>query len=331
MLSDLIFRLSQVFEYKTNNTDTRKKTLAFINAAGREVWHSSDLPGSMMEQLFVMDRTLNQVSLPWYVDEIRAMRRRGTGMKVQLQDLRPRYHATPWKQPYHIFRVKGKSPLIVPLSAASQLTVTLGEAEDEALTVTIMGQTSTSARARQQLTFLPGATTHTTTLQFTTEAPFGVTDIVKDRRTNTDITITDALGNTVALLPAPSLRASNTIVSLTDDMSPAAQLDDTIEVLFKTPYPEMYYDEDTFAGSQQLEDAVYWFARSHYSSSMTDEGSSARAILEKQNAMSILQAVVENMESNVERTMEVAPNRFASAWQRSMFGNIPAGGSDYYR
>lgn len=330
MLSDLIYRLSQVFEYKTNTTETRVKTLAFINAAGRELWNSSDLPGSVMEQMFEFDRSQRQVSLPWYVDQIRAMRRHNTGTKIVMQDLRPRYHSSPWRQPYNVFRIRGRTPLIKPLAAASQLTVTLGAAETEPLTVTIVGQTSVADRSRQQLNFLPGATTHTSSLQFTTANPFGVTDIIKSRRTIADVSITDATGVVVATIPASTTRAVNTIVTLTDYDNPSAQIDDTIEVLFKLPYPELYYDEDTFASSPILEDAIYWMARSHYSSSMTDENSGARAVAEKQNAVAILRQLVENMESDAEHMMQTSPNRFSPSRGVGLIGAIPNSNIDYY-
>ena len=330
MLSDLIYRLSQVLEYKTNNAETRVKTLSFINAAGRELWNTSDLPGSVMEQTFEFDRTLRQVSLPWYVDQIRAMRRRNTGTKVIMQDLRPRYHHSPWRQPYNTFRIRGKTPLLRPLAAASQLTATLGAAETEPLTVTLIGQTSVADRTRQQLSFLPGATTHTSSLQFTTALPFGVTDIVKSRRTLADVTVTDATGATVAIIPASALRASNTIVTLTDYDNPSAQIDDTIDVLFKLPYPELFNDEDTFASSTILEDAIYWMARSHYSSSMTDEFSGARAVAEKQNAMQLIRQFVENMETDAEHMIQTSPNRFSPSRSLGLLGAIPTGNVDYY-
>lgn len=332
MLGDLITRLSIVFDYKSNNTATREKTLGFINAAAREIWHMTDLPGSLMEQAFAFDRSRGQVSLPWYVDHVRAMRRRNTGTKLVLEDLRPRYHHTPWRQPYWNFRIKGTSPLHTPLTAESQLTVTLGAAESSAIEVTIVGQTTTAARAREVLTFLPGATTATTTAQFTTENPFGVTQISKSNRTAADVTITDGTDTEVAVIASTEKFAKNTIISVTDLDNPAPQVDDTIEVLFKLPCFELANDEDLFANSPQLEDALYWLARSHYHSTFLDAdgNSSNMAVAEQAKAMAVLEAFVQNLESDAEHKIQAAPNRFAETWAQNRVANIGSSGSDYY-
>jgi hypothetical protein len=333
MLGDLINRLSLVFDYKSSATGpTRDKTLAIINAAAREIWHMTDLPGSLMEQAFTFDRSQNQISLPWYVDHIRAVRRRNTGTKIILEDMRPRYHHTPWRQPYWTFRIKGTSPLIKPLAAESQLTVTLGAAEAKTVEVAITGQSTTASRTREVLRFLPGATTATTTAQFTTEAPFGVTSITKDSRTLADVTVTDALGNTVAMIASTEKMAKNTIISVTDLDNPAQSLDDVMEVLFKLPCFELYYDEDLFANSPQLEDALYWLARSHYHSTFLDAdgNSSNMAVAENAKAMEVLTAFVENLESDAEHKIQVGINRFSEAWAQNRVANIGASGGDYY-
>lgn len=331
MLSDLISRLSLVFDYKTNNDATRLKTLATINAAAREIWHMTDLPGSLMEQTFSIDRSKNQISLPWYVDHVRAVRRRNTGTKILLEDLRPRYHHAPWRQPYWTFRIKGTSPLIQPLAAESQLRVVLGAAESQPVTVTINGQSTTSVRARESLTFLAGSTTATTDAQFTTENPFGVVSITKDVRTLADVSVYDAQNNLVATIANTEKVAKNTIISVTDMENPAASpYDDVYEVLFKTPCFELYNDEDVFANSPQLEDAVYWLARSHYHSAFADELSGAQSVSEKVNAMDVLRKFVENLESDVEHSIEVAPNRFGESWANTRVLNAGRSPSDYY-
>jgi hypothetical protein len=328
MLSDLLSRLSLVYDFKVNNTETREKTLALINAAGREMWAATDLPGSVMEQVFILDAAQNQVSLPWYVDQVRAMKWR-TGGKITLTDARPRYHHSPFRQTFDNYRVKHKTPLHTPLSAESQLRVELGAAETEPITVTIIGQTTTAMRTRQVLRILAGATEATTTLQFTTEAPFGVTDIVKSARTTADVRIYDALDNEVAFIAASERRASNTIVAITDVDSPASTPANAVEVLYKLPYPELYYDEDTFNGMPMLEDAVYWLARSNYHYTFTNEEAMAQAVLEKQNAMEVLAKIVENHDTATENKLQFGPNRYEAPWLTRV--TPPASTYDYYR
>lgn len=329
MLIDLLNRLAVDFEYETNSTAaSRAKTLAYINAASRELWNGNDLPGSLMEQAFTMDRSLNQVSLPWYVHSIRGMRRRLTGMKITMHDMRPRYYASPWMQPYNNFRIKRRTPLLRPLTAESQLTATITTAETDAVSITFIGQTTTANKARQTVTLAAGALTGTTSLQFTTEAPFGMIGISKDTRTSSDVTITDATNTIVATIPATETRATNTIVMLTDIANPSYNPEDTVECLFKLPCEELFYDEDLFAGSQALEDAVYWMARYYYHSSSVVENMASVAAIEKANALDIAESVINNDESEAEHPIEVAPNRFSGVWAGPQATFVP-GLNDY--
>lgn len=115
--------------------DSQQEALdELINAGASELWET-DLPRSLMEMTVQLDGTINRVTVPAAVGEIRAMR--DSFSKLTLHDRRPRYANWPWpKADLRTFRLLAERPTersidntvplyMVPVTMTGDVTVTI--------------------------------------------------------------------------------------------------------------------------------------------------------------------------------------------------------------
>ena len=115
-----------------------------INQVWKKLYESRDLNHCEREQLFSLDTSILQVSLPWYVVQVRGARDFNTKRKIEVQDMKPRYKSDGWAVgplPWW-FRDKGVSPLSRELINESPLTLTIPDVEDEDFSIYISGGNS---------------------------------------------------------------------------------------------------------------------------------------------------------------------------------------------
>ena len=307
----MITSLQEATGIPNTSTDARNQLLRYLNTAGREIWNTKDIPGSTVEQFFTVptnDTTgVVLMTLPWYCDGLRACRWALTGDKITLNDTRPRYHSTPWKQPFLTWRIKQRVPLATSLSVVGPVTFTLALAQADAVNITVSGATSTSTSVSETVTILAGGLTATTTSQWSAD---GITSITKNVITTVDVAITDAGGINVGIIPARQPKANNILVQISDEYAPISyEPDGVIEVLYKLPYQELYFDGDTF-GESYLEDALVWRARANYEALKLDDNALNRASVLAAKANEILGQIIVNQESEAEMVVNFAPNRY---------------------
>lgn len=312
-LKTMIASMSEATGISNTNVDTRAQLVRYINTAGREIWNTEDIPGSTFEQHFTVPVNTTQaalyITLPWYCDEMRACRWSQSGQKIKLQDVRPRYQASPWRQPFLTWRVKQRLPLHTALALNSQLTFNVAVPQSETINITVSGPTTTTTNASETLTFVAGQLTATTTNQWSQPGPSSVT---KDRITTADITIASSDLVNVGIIPARQEKANNIIIQVSDEFAPITFAPDgMIEVLYKLPYQELYFDGDTFGGGY-LEDALVWRARANFEALKLDEQAFMRASVLAQKASDIIKKLIENQESEVEMTVNFAPDRYSN-------------------
>lgn len=287
--------------------------LRYINRAAQELYDSHDLPNSLWEAFFTFGTQTQLITLPWYVGDIRGVRRHQYSNKIQVVDSRPRYHYSPWVQPLDQWRIIGNTPLTVSQTQAGTLTVTIAVAESTAFTVRIRGQTTTASIASETLTFPAGATSQTTTIQFTQPAPFGIVAITKSRKTLTDVTITqssDALE--IARIPNCMLEASNRLLQVHDgEFNTAFGTDELVEVLFKWPFIPLDADEDMFLGTNRYDQAVVWKLREIWHS--TRKGEEEIAMLAAAKCRDLMSSLARTQEATIEKTILETPNPYEMA------------------
>lgn len=316
MLKDIIQYTGEIVNIRASSTPEREQLLRYINRAARELYHGWDLPGSLFECYFIANATSQLVTLPWYVDEIRAVRRATMSTKIQLVDMRPRYHYRPWRQPTLQWRILGDTPLSASLTQAGRLVLTLAGAESDTLIVTVAGQTTTAGMREEQVTFEPGDLTKTTTNQWSQNNPTGIQAIVKSATTQYDLVVTEEVGGAViATIPNHLTISKNKLLQVHDgNYSLTYSPDETIEVLFKHPYKTLDSDYDLFLGSDRFDDAIVWKVREHYHSTRIGEGELALAASAK--CRDLMQKLCANIEQAAEQTVMVAEDgvEFASQY-----------------
>lgn len=296
--------------------DTRRTQLMlYINRACRELYESGDLPGSLWERVFAVEADSQLITLPWYVGSLRGVRRATYSNKVQLVDMRPRYHYRPWRQPTLQWRVIGRTPLIRSLTQASQLQVTVLAAQTETFTVTIVGQTTTASRAQETLTFEPGDLVKTTSMQWTQAQPTGIFAIRKSARTTADVLIKQSVdGVTVAEIPNHLTSADNALLQVHDGSYTLTYTSgEGAEILFKWPFVELAEDTDQFLSTDTFDQCVIWKMREHWHSTREGETEPVIAAAAASKCSQLLRELCNNQESAIEKTVMFEENPYELA------------------
>jgi len=320
MLRDILQSVSEVLQLKpASDAAIRAQLLRYINRAATEIYDSVDLPGSLWEQFFSIDSTQGQITMPWYVDQLRGVRANWMARKITLHDMRPRYHSSPWHQQPLEWRVRGRTPLMRGLGATSQLVVTIPTAQDTTFSVTIVGETTTSAVHTETLTFTPGSITQTTAAQWPANDPVAIRSISKDAVTDYDVTVATTADPTtpVAIIPNRLSEARNILIAVNDLWLGGATIPvvaDNVEILYKRSYLPLYEDTDVFC-DPKLDEAIVWKCREHWYSKDKDEFALSQAAAASAKCSAIITSICANQESETEKVMQVAPNRFSRAWE----------------
>lgn len=235
-MNSLIQQVSETIGVLPDSQDKEAQVLAWLNRAAVMIYDQYDLPGSVFEQLFCVDNNKFVITFPWYVGAIRGVRWHDSSRLVTMRDMRPRYHAVPWTQPYLQWRQIAPTPLHTPLTNAGSLTFEISAREETPFDVIVNGQTSTAANTTETLTFSVGDLTKTTVNLFEPESPFGVTSIKKSRPTNSDVIVRSASTRIeVGRIANNQLYAANIRVQILDwnAGTPFILGEDCVEVLYK--------------------------------------------------------------------------------------------------
>lgn len=307
MLRNILSELSEATSLPATSSVNRAQLLRYINRAYHEFYSTCDLPGSMFEQIFTIDESQQQISLPWYVEQVRMVRRPLTRTQHTVENFAPRYHSNRWMQPYKSIRFTAQRALHTPLALESQLTVSLAIAQTLPFTVTVKGQTPAAASVTETLTFIPGDLTKTTTNQFSKDDPIGVESISKSEILTCDLTVRDGSNTLLCTIPS-TLVSVRHIILMTNDYASGtySNSDNQIEVLYKRTFVPVYNDEDEFC-TPALESAILWKARAYAYSMAKDELSAQQAILAEQKANDLATQVLNNISEQTTAIMSLAP------------------------
>lgn len=305
MLRNILSELSEATSIPATSSTTRAQLLRYINRAYHEFYSTCDLPGSMFEQTFLITEDVQQISLPWYVEQVRMIRRPLTRITHTIETLAPRYHSARWQQPYTSIRYTATRALHTPITLESQLSFTIALAQTIPFSVTVTGQTASAASITETLTFLPGELTKTTTNQFAKDDPIGIQSISKSEILTCDLTVRDGASTLISTIPAMLPQARHIILMTNDYQNSTTNTDNQIEVLYKRVFVPVYNDEDEFC-TPLLESAILWKARSYAYSMAKDELSAQQAILAEQKANDLATQVLNNLADQTTVTMSVA-------------------------
>lgn len=280
MLSDLLSELASDLGIQISIPAERSYLLDKVNKAARELLESSTLRAAQMEQLFEVDTSTQQISLPSYIGRILAIRHHYLRAPINQESLRPRYVQQAWVPPYLNWRIKKQDAALSRITdQAGPLTFTLSAAETEAaFVITVAGRTL-DARHRVETLAVPiGTTSVETTNSF---YPEHVQYIKKSRATANDITVTDLDGTVVAELYNNRLSTQYMIVNILDWLFvPDTDNNKYVEVLWKPRFVPYVEDTDVFVGGEMYERAIYYKVRQYMYEKQ--EGKANEAILAMQ-------------------------------------------------
>lgn len=240
--------------------------LAQINNAAQELHLSLDLVGALREQVFILPSDEDVVTLPFYVGDIRAIRKPKVSTEITLTDLRPRYHLYQWGGvAYDKFRIIGTSPIARELPAEMAITYHPKDALFTGCMVSVVGSTCRAARTVESL-FVTKEVTGT--VVFT-----DIESISKSIFTNYDVDIYS--GTTIiATIANCMLRSKYTKIQVSDNcLSNVTFCSDScrcVEVLYKQEFLPFVNDSDEFI-CEEYDQAIGWQFGVNYTKSSTDK------------------------------------------------------------
>jgi len=213
----------------------RATILREINFAWKELWSSDDLPGCL-EEITVQTANI-RISLPWYVGEVRAVKRNWDRTRIQLNTPRPYYQdARIWQSEFD-WRIFGPQPLSHSIENATTLDVSIDDAESENLSVVLIGPDDTAQTRREEILFTPGVIRKTTVYRFTDLIAF-----TKSIVTKSDVSLINVAAEIIATIPNTQFEATQQFIQIRDSQD-INSINYCYDVLYKKSPPYLYYDE----------------------------------------------------------------------------------------
>lgn len=211
-----------------------------INVAAKRLYRNKDLPFQLKE-IFVLITNNQTVVLPGFVGEVRAMRPQRWDEKWSLNDIRPRYTQNDWPLMWNKARLIGESPIGVELTNAGILTYEYPVGFEDTVSVSSLGETTTSNRIGETLEMSSSSINGT-------KAYTDIHSLRKDRPTLHNLTVKDINGSIIAHIYADQVESKYLVmdVSAYPTIQDCAGGSFVMEVLYKPALPILYNDEDVF-------------------------------------------------------------------------------------
>lgn len=219
----------------------RQVLLRLANEAAEELYDQFDPSGALMEESFKVngDQT---ISVPYYVGEIRAVREMASQVPWKLNQMRPRYNEFNWQDQWRNIRLRNTQALMATVTNQSVGTITVSVVETPPIVVTVSGPTESAVNAHESIV-MDGLVKNTVN-QYN-----DYTLVSKDRVNNCNVTLTDADGMLLTIIPNNRLETSYQIydVSLCPWLqNSGSSQDHYVEILFKKSLPWYENDSDEF-------------------------------------------------------------------------------------
>lgn len=222
-------------------TGDRATLLRFLNEAADELWVEADLVGSLWEQVFRVNGG-QTITMPMEVGSVRAVREFYSQNPIHLTQMRPRYNMFNWKDGWYNFRLKNTQALMRTITNSAPLTYNVASLDNPPITINVLGRTSTASSTVESVEMssltVPG------TLNF-----IDIVAVTKSDPSSSDVTILDADGNVMTIIPNNALEAKYQIL----DISAApwlpttiSTIDNYVEMLYKKRLPYLNLDTDEF-------------------------------------------------------------------------------------
>lgn len=299
----LNFMLIDVINFvksRTGLTD-RDAILREIRLAWREIWNLNDIPNSIFEITMAPVDTTARISLPHYVGVIRAVKKNNQ-QRVELNTPRPYYQDIYYFQEDVKWRILGISPIQNSVANATTVNVSISEAETEQFHVVFIGPTDNAVLDREIITFQPGETDKIVTKRFT-----DFQSITKDAITKTNVNVTGANEEILALIPNNDYEARNTVIQITDDCTTCCSSCKCYDILYKLPPPTLYYDEQVLPYEEVvLPKIMEWLTLP-----LEGDANTKKAVMYADKTDTLLRGSNQN-QSSISKKLDIARSRWHS-------------------
>jgi len=252
---------------KSISTDAEKaKYKRNINKNAFELYRDYDLVGSLREQFFLVDPDEDQITLPWYIWQVRGVRFKDGRYKIDQLDMRPRYQSNAWEPTmFTEWRKLHRVPLAKTPVSDGPFTISIPIVESEDIIIYITGATATSSRFVETLTIVAGTLSVTSSTTFVAgNNNFGIESISKNRTTTQDLIIKDVTGVEIAVLPNSNSHTTYYLYAISSMFGEGNHECEVFEVLYKTAFVPFFNDTDEYP-CDAYDDAIvekylhWWF------------------------------------------------------------------------
>lgn len=312
MLQNVYENLKSRIGFKDSERDA---VVAKINDAWREIWDSNDIPESKDEIIVDINVEAQLVTMPWFCEHIRKMRYFNGRLPITQENQINRYHEN-WGNEVWVkqWRKKTRTCLARNIDNFSQLVVSIPLPESEDIVVTVIGETTNSAKTRENITITAGSTGAVSVGNFTSQ----IASITKDRQTTYDVTVADINENVLTVIPNHLLTFRYLIVQILDQIdAQMQQYYSSVEVHYKKQFEPVLEDTDEFVYTDRYDMAIVW---KYLEQNKNDVTSAAAAQLK---CTQILNQVIDNEAVGVHSQVNFKEQPYFRLPYRMMKGRVP--------
>ncbi len=218
------------------NAEQRLLLIDVVNLAAEMIYEETDLPVSWKE-ICLQVTPDSQIALPQYVGEIRAVRDRKLGRPWTIEDMKPRYSETTWKNEWKTFRHKGYSAIQTTITNAAPIRFIIPVADGSI--VTIVGRTALATQKSEQIVM-------DAVQKDSVESYLEIRGLGKIAANDYDISAYDADSNLLAVIPNNCLESRYIILDVSKYPGGFCGNYTVAEVLYKDRILPFVNDEDQF-------------------------------------------------------------------------------------
>lgn len=247
-LAYILQGIAEVTGLKLTSSNDKAFAVRLANRAAKELYESTDLPGSIDEFTLAQPDADSQISLPYYLGDIRAVKSHNFKEKIELRDLRVAYGYYNWPEAWLKFRVIGPKTLNADPGDEAPLTFEVGAVETPNITVTISGKAEGKSSCVETLTI-------DSVSKLTATNWIGAPQsIVKSAVSTYDITIYNNDGDQVGFIPNNFLESRYIAIDVSQYF-----VADCLDILYKKRLPSFVNDTDEFI-CEGFDDAIVFKA-----------------------------------------------------------------------
>lgn len=302
MLSNILNDLVSALGIDIGDSSQKNLVIAGVNQCAEEIYKKTDLKGALMEQVFDLDVDSAQVSLPYYVGEVRGARHYDSRLKISINTYAPRYH---YGMRHEVWALKcrklRKSPLAREISNESTLTFRLPLVETSDVVIKVIGPTNNSAQIEETITILAGELEAESVGNF----KMPLNSIQRVSLGTYNVTILDAEDNELGIIPNNQFSAEYNIYQVMDWDS--TENTSVIECLYKLRFTPFRNDYDEFICGPEYDKAIYWKYMEH---ELGRQQKLDQAVLAAKKCADIIKEIGEDANVGMELEIGTAPSPY---------------------